>query len=105
MTAVCHGVAALVNVKDQNGKNIISGRTVTCFSNAEEEAVGGTHQIPFLVEARLREVPSDSSQVLMHSWVESLKRIVRISGLMFVLMGSLLLVPILLVPQASQMLS
>ena len=55
VSAICHGVCALVNVKDANGKSIISGREATCFSNSEEE-VGMTKQIPYLVETRLREV-------------------------------------------------
>jgi putative intracellular protease/amidase len=56
VSAICHGPAALVNVKDANGKPIVSGRKVTCFSNTEEEQVKLTKQIPFLVETRLKEV-------------------------------------------------
>lgn len=56
VSAICHGPAALVNVKDPNGKHIVSGRKVTCFSNVEEEQVKLTHQIPYLVEDRLKEV-------------------------------------------------
>jgi putative intracellular protease/amidase len=54
--AICHGPAALVNMKDPEGKNIVSGRKVTCFSNEEEEQVGATDKIPFLVETKLKEV-------------------------------------------------
>jgi putative intracellular protease/amidase len=50
VSAICHGPAALVNVKDPDGKNIVTGRKVTCFSNIEEEPVGMTKQIPYLVE-------------------------------------------------------
>jgi putative intracellular protease/amidase len=56
VSAICHGPAALVNVKDANGKPIVSGRKVTCFSNTEEEQVKLTEQIPFLVETKLKEV-------------------------------------------------
>jgi len=54
--AICHGPAALVNMKDPQGKNIVSGRKVTSFSNEEEEQVKLTDKIPFLVESRLKEV-------------------------------------------------
>ena len=60
VSAICHGPAALINVKDPNGKNIVTGRKVTGFSNTEEEQVGMTKQIPFLVETRLKEVYSNS---------------------------------------------
>ncbi len=56
VSAICHGPAALTNVKDQQGKNIVSGRRVTCFSNDEEEQVKLTDAIPYLVETRLKEV-------------------------------------------------
>jgi putative intracellular protease/amidase len=56
VSAVCHGVAAVVNVKDANGKNIVSGRKLTGFSNTEEEQVQLTKQIPYLVETKLKEV-------------------------------------------------
>jgi len=56
VSAICHGPAALVNVKDQAGKPIVQGREVTAFSNADEEQVKMTHLIPFLVETRLREL-------------------------------------------------
>ena len=58
--AICHGPAALVNMKDPEGKPIVSGRRVTSFSNAEEEQVGATDKIPFLVETKLKEVDSHS---------------------------------------------
>ena len=56
VSAICHAPAALVNVKDESGKPIVAGREVTSFSDAEEEQVKMTHQIPFLVESKLREL-------------------------------------------------
>jgi len=56
VSAICQGVCALANVKDKDGKSIVSGRKITCFSNTEEEQVGMTKQIPYLVETRLKEV-------------------------------------------------
>jgi len=53
VAAVCHGPAALVGAVDRDGKPIVSGKAVTGFSNVEEEAVGMTKDIPFLLEDRL----------------------------------------------------
>lgn len=53
--AVCHAPAALVNVRGIDGDYLVKGRRVTGFSNAEEEAVGLTAVVPFLLEDRLKE--------------------------------------------------
>ncbi|CAE7179503.1 unnamed protein product [Rhizoctonia solani] len=55
-TAVCHGPGALVGVTDASGKSIFDGRSVTGFSNAEEEAVHMVEEIPFLLETRIKEL-------------------------------------------------
>ncbi|KAG8744426.1 hypothetical protein FRC10_010204 [Ceratobasidium sp. 414] len=54
--AVCHGPAALVGVKDEEGKSIFSGRNATGFSDVEEEQVGKVKDVPFLLEARIKEL-------------------------------------------------
>jgi len=56
VSAVCHGPAALVNVKDENGKSIFDGRKATSYGNKEEEETKLTDAIPFLVETRLKEL-------------------------------------------------
>ncbi|MBB3175301.1 putative intracellular protease/amidase [Endobacter medicaginis] len=50
---VCHAPGALRDVKGADGKPLVEGRTVTGFSNSEEEAVGLTEVVPFLVEDAL----------------------------------------------------
>jgi putative intracellular protease/amidase len=52
---VCHAPVALVNVKDKNGKYLIANKKVTGFANTEEEAVGLTKVVPFLLEDKLKE--------------------------------------------------
>ncbi len=52
--AVCHAPAALVNVRDTNGDYVVKGKRVTGFTNSEEEAVGLTTVVPFLLEDRLK---------------------------------------------------
>ena len=53
--AVCHAPAALINVRGKDGEHLIEGKRVTGFTNAEEEAVGLTAVVPFLLEDRLKE--------------------------------------------------
>jgi hypothetical protein len=48
--------SALVGVTDTSGKSIFEGRTVTGFSNAEEEQAGKVKDVPFLVESRIKEL-------------------------------------------------
>ncbi|WP_348654458.1 type 1 glutamine amidotransferase domain-containing protein [uncultured Psychrobacter sp.] len=50
---VCHSPGALKNVK-VDGEYLVKGKTVTGFTNSEEEAVGLTDVVPFLVEDVLK---------------------------------------------------
>lgn len=50
---VCHSPAALKNVKI-DGEYLVNGKTVTGFSNTEEEAVQLTDVVPFLLEDVLK---------------------------------------------------
>ncbi len=54
VAAVCHGPAGLVGAVDSDGRPVVAGRRVTAFSNAEEEAVGLTKVVPFLLQDRLQ---------------------------------------------------
>lgn len=53
--AVCHAPASLVNVRGKDGEYLVKSKRVTGFTNAEEEAVGLTAVVPFLLEDRLKE--------------------------------------------------
>ncbi|HEM5172039.1 TPA: type 1 glutamine amidotransferase domain-containing protein [Streptococcus suis] len=55
VTAVCHGVAGLLPIKDENGQALIAGKVVTGFTNQEEELNGTADLVPFLTETALRE--------------------------------------------------
>lgn len=50
---VCHSPAALKNVKI-DGEYLVKGKTVTGFTNSEEDAVGLSDVVPFLVEDALK---------------------------------------------------
>lgn len=55
VATVCHAPGVLRHVKGRDGKPLVSGKKVTGFTNSEEEAVGLTEVVPFLVEDMLRE--------------------------------------------------
>ena len=56
VAAVCHGPAGLVNVRLDGGAALVDGKKLTAFTDSEEEAVGLTDAVPFLLESRLREL-------------------------------------------------
>jgi putative intracellular protease/amidase len=51
---VCHAPGVLRHVKAANGRPLVEGKQVTGFTNTEEEGVGLTKVVPFLVEDELK---------------------------------------------------
>ncbi|MBV8068710.1 MAG: type 1 glutamine amidotransferase domain-containing protein [Acidobacteriaceae bacterium] len=51
---VCHAPGVLRYVKSPDGKPLVQGKNVTGFTNTEEEEVGLTKVVPFLVEDELK---------------------------------------------------
>lgn len=51
---VCHAPGALRHVKTPTGEPLVEGKKVTGFTNTEEEAVGLTKVVPFLLEDELK---------------------------------------------------
>ncbi|MBC8067108.1 MAG: type 1 glutamine amidotransferase domain-containing protein [Deltaproteobacteria bacterium] len=51
---VCHAPGALRHAKSPDGKALVQGKKVTGFTNTEEEGVGLTKVVPFLVEDELK---------------------------------------------------
>ena len=51
---VCHAPGVLRHVKTPAGRPLVEGKKVTGFANSEEEAVGLTDIVPFLVEDELK---------------------------------------------------
>lgn len=52
--AVCHAPAIFKHPKSADGKPYVSGKKVTGFTNSEEDGVGLTDVVPFLVEDMLK---------------------------------------------------
>lgn len=53
VAAVCHGPAALVNVKLGDGRYLVAGRRLAAFTDEEEHAVGLQDVVPFLLSSTL----------------------------------------------------
>jgi putative intracellular protease/amidase len=53
VAAVCHGPAALINVKLSNGKYLLKNKSVTGFTNKEEDIVQLSAQMPFMLETEM----------------------------------------------------
>jgi len=51
---VCHAPGVLRHAKAPDGRPLVEGKAVTGFTNTEEEAVGLTAIVPFLVEDELK---------------------------------------------------
>jgi len=54
VAAVCHAPAVLRHANSRDGSPLIKGKTVTGFSNTEEDAVQLTDVVPFLLEDELK---------------------------------------------------
>jgi putative intracellular protease/amidase len=55
IAAVCHGPAALVNVKLSNGQYLVKGREIATFTDEEEREVKLDNVVPFLLASKLKE--------------------------------------------------
>jgi putative intracellular protease/amidase len=53
IAAVCHAPSVLIKVKHPDGTALVKGKKVTGFTNSEEDAVGLTDIVPFLLEDQL----------------------------------------------------
>lgn len=54
--AVCHGPAGLLGATKPDGTPLVAGLRVNGFTDSEENTVGLTDQVPYLLESRLREL-------------------------------------------------
>ena len=54
VAAVCHAPAVLKNAKASDGSPLVNGKSLTGFSNSEENAVQLSEVVPFLLEDELK---------------------------------------------------
>jgi len=55
VSAVCHGTAALVNIKLSDGTYLVAGKKVAAFTKEEEIMIGQLDIIPFLLQEKLEQ--------------------------------------------------
>ena len=55
VSAVCHGNAALINIKLSDGTSLIANKRISAFTNEEEASLGTTEIVPFLLQDKLIE--------------------------------------------------
>jgi putative intracellular protease/amidase len=60
---VCHSTGVLRHVKTPDGKPLVAGKTVTGFTNGEEDEMGLTKVVPFLVEDEMMSLGATFSKV------------------------------------------
>lgn len=53
ISAICHGVAALISPKGEDGEAIVKNRNVTSFTNEEEKIVKLDELVPFSIQDEL----------------------------------------------------
>jgi putative intracellular protease/amidase len=56
IAAVCHGPCVFLNATSPSGVPLLSGATVTGFSNVEEDQVQLSDAMPFMLETELQKV-------------------------------------------------
>ncbi|OBT52230.1 hypothetical protein VE04_07412 [Pseudogymnoascus sp. 24MN13] len=68
VVALCHGAAALLNVKLADGSHYIEGEKVTGFSNEEEIAVDRQKDMPFHLEDALNNASGGNYERSKEAW-------------------------------------
>jgi putative intracellular protease/amidase len=69
VSAVCHGPAALIDVKLSDGNYLVSGRKIAAFTNDEEADIEQTDILPFLLQDKL--IERGAHHVYGKSWSEN----------------------------------
>ncbi|KAJ5223769.1 GATase1 Hsp31-like family protein [Penicillium chermesinum] len=55
ISAVCHGQAAFLNIRADNGDPLLLNKHVTAFPESDEILMGAVNVMPFILETRLRD--------------------------------------------------
>ncbi|RIN29960.1 type 1 glutamine amidotransferase domain-containing protein, partial [Staphylococcus succinus] len=78
VAAVCHGIAALLNVKNETGRFFIDNKLITGFSNTEEVLANRKNNVPFMLENRLKEHGANysKSKIPFRPYVKTSNRLV-----------------------------
>jgi len=69
VSAVCHGTAALINIKLSDGSYLIKGKNVAAFTKEEEIMINQLDIIPFLLQEKLEE--HGATHIYGKAWQEN----------------------------------
>jgi len=69
VSAICHGPAALIDVKLSDGNYLVSGRNIASFTNDEEADLDQIEILPFLLQDKL--IERGAHHVYGKSWAEN----------------------------------
>lgn len=69
VAAVCHGPAALVDVKLDDGRYLVEGKRVAAFTNEEEMLAELDTVVPFLLESKVKEIGAE--HVYAEAWTKN----------------------------------
>ncbi|WP_293786709.1 type 1 glutamine amidotransferase domain-containing protein [uncultured Pedobacter sp.] len=64
VAAVCHGPAALISAERQRA-GFLKGKIISAFSNTEENLVGRSGNVPYLLQTRLEELGAEVKTALV----------------------------------------
>ena len=70
VAAVCHGPAALIDVKLSDGSYLVAGKKVAVFTDEEERIVQLEKVVPYLLESKL--VAQGATSVSKEPWQDAL---------------------------------
>ena len=68
VSTVCHGSAALLNVKLSNSSFLVANTPVTGYSNSEEDVTNMSQYMPFMLETELNKVSGGKYEKASTDW-------------------------------------
>jgi putative intracellular protease/amidase len=68
VSTVCHGSAALVNVKLSSGSYLVADTPVTGYSNSEEDETNYSQYMPFMLETELNKISGGKYEKAAVNW-------------------------------------
>ena len=71
VSAICHGVSGLLNVKLKNNEYLIKGKDLTSFNDIEERISGKYSVVPFLLQCEL--MLRGSKYRIAKEWVDNVQ--------------------------------
>jgi putative intracellular protease/amidase len=68
VSTVCHGTAALLNVKLSDGSYLIANTPVTGYANSEEDETNYSQYMPFMLETEINKVTGGKYEKAVVNW-------------------------------------